>query len=53
MWQAADKRTEKILEFTPPIAVPGTPEKFEFRAVCLIKNGRVGEWSSIHTVTVG
>ena len=53
MWQAADKSTEKIVVFTPPLTTPGVPQKFEFRAVCLIKNKRVGEWSAIHIVTVG
>ncbi len=53
MWQAADKSTEKIIEFAPPITTPGVPEKFEFRAVFLQKNVRVGEWSAIYPITVG
>ena len=53
LWQAADKSTEKIINFTPPDAEPGVPEKFEFRAIYLIKNKRVGQWSPIYTKTVG
>lgn len=53
MWQLADKSTEKIIEFTPPLTTPGVPEKFEFRGVYIIKNQRVGEWSPIYTLTVG
>lgn len=53
MWQQVDKSTEKIIEFTPPLTEPGVPEKFEFRAVYLIKNQRVGGWSPIYTETVG
>lgn len=53
MWQAADKSTEKIIEFKPPVTTPGVPEKFEFRAVYLQKNTRVGLWSPIYSITVG
>jgi hypothetical protein len=53
MWQPADKSTEKIIEFTPPLTAVGSPEKFEFRAVYLIKNQRVGNWSPTYNVTVG
>jgi hypothetical protein len=53
MWQLADKSTEKIIEFAPPITTPGAPEKFEFRAVYILKNQRTGQWSPIYTVTVG
>lgn len=53
MWQQADKSTEKIISFTPPLAAPGKPEKFEFRAVYLIKNRRVGQWSPTYTETFG
>jgi hypothetical protein len=53
MWQPADKSTEKIIEFMPPFAAFGSPEKFEFRGVYLIKNQRVGNWSPTYTVTVG
>lgn len=53
MWQAADKSTEKIIEFTAPLTTPGVPEKFEFRGVFLQKNVRVGEWSAIYVITVG
>lgn len=44
LWQAVDKSTEKVINFTPPLTTPGEPEKFEFRAVYLIKNQRVGQW---------
>lgn len=53
MWQQADKSTEKVIEFEPPLTTPGVPEKFEFRAVLLIKNERVGNWSPVYTLTVG
>ena len=53
MWQLADKSTEKIIEFDPPLTAPGAPEKFEFRAVYILKNQRVGQWSAIYLVTVG
>lgn len=53
LWQAADKSTEKIINFMPPDLEPGKPEKFEFRAIYLIKNKRVGQWSPVYTQTVG
>lgn len=53
MWQNADKSTEKIINFMPPLTEAGVPEKFEFRAIYLIKNQRVGKWSPIYTETVG
>lgn len=53
MWQLADKSTEKEIVFQPPLTTPGVPEKFEFRAVYIIKNQRVGQWSPIYTQTVG
>lgn len=53
LWQYADKSTEKIINFTPPLTTPGVPEKFEFRAIYLIKNQRVGQWSQIYVITVG
>ena len=53
MWQAADKSTEKTMDFMPAMTTPGTPEKFEFRGVYLMKNQRVGQWSAIFSVTVG
>ena len=52
MWQQADKSTERVINFAPPLTTPGEPEKFEFRAVYLIKNQRVGNWSPIYTETV-
>jgi hypothetical protein len=53
MWQLADKSTEKEIEFPVPLATPGVPEKFEFRAVYIIKNQRVGQWSQIYILIVG
>lgn len=53
MWQLADKSTVGAFDFTPPLSAAGVPEKFEFRAVYLIKNQRVGQWSPTFTVTVG
>lgn len=53
MWQAAEKSTEKIIEFQPTGTIPGTPEKYEFRAVFLQKNQRVGQWSAIYSITIG
>lgn len=53
MWQYADKSTEKVINFAPPLTAPGVPEKFEFRAIYLIKNQRVGQWSQIYVITVG
>lgn len=53
MWQAADKSTVNVFDFTPAFTAPGVPEKFEFRAVLLIKNERVGQWSPTYTLTVG
>jgi hypothetical protein len=52
MWQPAEKSTEKIINFTPALSAVGSPEKFEFRAVYLIKNQRVGNWSPTYTITV-
>jgi hypothetical protein len=53
MWQAADKSNKSPIKFTPPLSAVGTPEKFEFRAVYLIKNERVGQWSPEYPITVG
>lgn len=53
VWQPGDKTTERVVEFEVPLTTPGVPEKFEFRAICLIKNQRVGNWSPIYTLTVG
>lgn len=53
MWQSVDKTTERNFTHTPPLAVPGMPENFEYRAVGLIKNERVGRWSPIYKVRVG
>ncbi len=53
LWQPADKSTANIFEYNPPLTTPGVPEKFEFRAIYLIKNQRVGQWSPIYTETVG
>lgn len=51
MWQAADKSTNSPIIFTPPASA--ATEKYEFRAVYLIKNHRVGQWSPIYTIAVG
>lgn len=53
MWQPADKSTEKRIEFAPPLDVPGVPQKFEFRAIGIVKNKRIGQWSEIFVLTVG
>ncbi len=53
LWQAADKSTTNTFDFAPPLTEPGVPEKFEFRAIYLIKNQRVGQWSPIYTETFG
>ncbi|CAN5298561.1 hypothetical protein BH10ACI1_BH10ACI1_11560 [soil metagenome] len=53
MWQPADKSTEKVIEFAPPLTTPGVPEKFEFRGIYILKNQRVGNWSPVYTETVG
>lgn len=53
MWQLADKSTEKTITFKPTLTTPGVPEKFEFRAVYILKNMRVGQWSTIYVLTVG
>jgi hypothetical protein len=53
MWQHADKSNVSPIEFTPSLTTPGIPEKFEFRAVYIIKNQRVGQWSPTYTQTVG
>ncbi len=52
LWQLADKSTEKIIRFAPPLTTPGVPENFEFRAILIIKNERVGKWSPTYTLTV-
>ena len=51
-WQLADKSTETTIRFTPALA-DNQPQKFEFRAIYLLKNERVGQWSMVHTITVG
>lgn len=53
MWQAADKSNKSPIKFTPSLSAAGTPEKFEFCAVYLIKNERVGQWSAIYEINVG
>jgi hypothetical protein len=53
IWQPADKSTVSPIEFTPPLTTPGVPEKFEFRAIYILKNQRVGQWSPVYTETVG
>jgi hypothetical protein len=51
-WQLADKSTETTIRFTPALA-DNQPQKFEFRAIYLLKNERVGQWSMVHAITVG
>lgn len=51
-WQMADKSTERTIPFAPPV-LEGAPQKFDFRAIYLLKNERVGQWSQIYSVTVG
>lgn len=53
MWQPAVSRTTSPFAFTPTLTTPGAPEKFEFRAVYVIKDARVGLWSDIVATTVG
>lgn len=53
LWQPADKSNVSPIVFTPAFTTPGVPEKFEFRAVYIIKNQRVGQWSPVYTQTVG
>lgn len=53
VWQPADKSTVSPVPFTPPLTTPGVPEKFEFRAIYILKNQRVGQWSPVYTETVG
>jgi len=53
MWQPADKITEKIIEFAPPLTTVGVPENFELRPVLLIKNERGGKRLPTYTLTVG
>lgn len=53
MWQFIDKTTEREFSHTPTLTAPGVPENFEYRAVGLIKNERVGQWSPIYTVRIG
>jgi hypothetical protein len=45
--------TEKIINFKPPVTTESVPEKFEFRAVYILKNQRLGQWSPVYTLTVG
>jgi hypothetical protein len=53
MWQPADKSNVSPIVFTPTLTMLGVPEKFEFSAVYIIKNQRVGQWSQIYSLTVG
>lgn len=52
LWQMADKSTERTISFAPPLT-GGAPQRFEFRAIYLLKNERVGQWSQTYQVTVG
>ena len=52
-WLLADKATFSPILHSPQFTTPGQAEKFEYRAIYLIKNERVGQWSPIYTITVG
>jgi hypothetical protein len=52
IWQHADKGRPPLI-FAPPITMPGAAEKFEFRAIYIRKNLRVGVWSAIYPITLG
>lgn len=52
-WLLADKPTNSPIIHSPQFSTPGQTEKFEYRAIFLIKNERVGIWSPIYTITVG
>ncbi|HQU85237.1 MAG TPA: hypothetical protein PKY59_19005 [Pyrinomonadaceae bacterium] len=52
-WMFADKTTNSPLVHKPQFTTPGQAEKFEYRAIYLVKNERVGQWSPIYTVTLG
>ncbi len=52
-WSLADKATNSPMIFSPQFSTPGQAEKFEFRAIFLVKNQRTGQWSPIYTIIVG
>jgi hypothetical protein len=53
MWRMAEKGSEKTIAFKPEVSTPGAPVKIELRAVYLVKNKRVGQWSPVYALTVG
>lgn len=52
-WLFADKATKSPLMHKPKFTVAGQAEKFEYRAIFLVKNERIGQWSPIYTITLG
>jgi hypothetical protein len=52
-WLLADKATNSPIVHSPQFTTPGQAEKFEYRAIFLVKNERIGVWSPIYTITVG
>lgn len=52
-WILADKATNSPVVHSPQFTTPGQAEKFEYRAIFLVKNERIGQWSPIYTITVG
>lgn len=50
-WQFVDKSTEINITFTPAGITP--PQNIELRAIYLLKNKRVGQWSPVYTLTLG
>jgi hypothetical protein len=52
-WLLADKATNSPTIHTPQLTNAGQAEKFEYRAIYLQKNQRIGTWSPIYSITVG
>lgn len=52
-WSLADKATTSPITHSPQFSTPEQAEKFEYRAIFLVKNERIGLWSPIYTITVG
>lgn len=52
-WLLADKPTNSPILHSPQFTSPDQAEKFEYRAIFLAKNQRIGAWSPIYTITVG
>lgn len=53
IWLNADKATFSPIVHKPQLTNPDQAEKFEYRAIYLRKNERVGNWSPIYAVTAG